>query len=297
MLLLGACDQVVYFQPEIPAESQTINELRQNEVDTIVHSFEAHLGDTVVIPDSLDNLNTILVLPPDLCVYSDGELCTGEVEVTFVEIYGKNQMIYSGIPTTSAPQLLESGGEFFLSLTQDGSPVFIREGNLFYIKAPKEKSESSNEDMAFYVEETPGATPFNWIYQGELYDQSEDYYTIAYDQLERWMNIDVPVTSAENTAVTISVWSDDTITNATEVFLVSQSINAMIEVIPPINSGPYFIDNLPSEMEFTVIAIQENKGTWRMAMQELTAGSNLEIDLKMEEINYSALKAEIDALD
>src|SRR5581483_2643986 len=56
---------------------------------------------------------------------SSNALVTGNVNIQLREIYSKEDMLFSNMPTTSGNQPLLSGGEYYLSVSQNNQPLHM----------------------------------------------------------------------------------------------------------------------------------------------------------------------------
>ena len=114
-VLLVSCDRTVDFIPPTVDNSEPPAQIFQdNEVTVTEFQVIAEEGDTLELMDSTNYAPTILIIPENLCVYGNGEPCEGEMDVQLIQAFGKSDMIFNDIPTTTRDMPLESGGAFLL---------------------------------------------------------------------------------------------------------------------------------------------------------------------------------------
>jgi hypothetical protein len=57
-----------------------------------------------------------------------GSIISGSVEIRIVELFTKGEVLLYGIPTYNREKFLSTGGEFYVSATQNGKPLQLRPG-------------------------------------------------------------------------------------------------------------------------------------------------------------------------
>jgi len=72
---------------------------------------------------------TEITFPAHAFVDGDGNVVTGQVEVGIIEILTKKYLLLSGVATESNGQLLESGGELYIQVLQDGDTLQLNPDN------------------------------------------------------------------------------------------------------------------------------------------------------------------------
>jgi hypothetical protein len=70
---------------------------------------------------------TVLIFQPNSLLDPAGNMVTGNVEIKIMELLTKGEILLYGIPTSSKARLLSSGGEFFVTASQDGLPLSLKE--------------------------------------------------------------------------------------------------------------------------------------------------------------------------
>ena len=258
-----SCDRTVEFIPPTDDVSP-VAEVFQNQELTI-HEFkvEATIGDTLTLDDQSGFAPTILVIPENLCTYGNGEACQGELQVQLIQAFTKGDMIFSNVPTSSEGIPLASGGAFYLNITQNDQQLQISPDASFLIKASVERTEGQNTDMKFYqlVSDTVDSVVQNdWILQGDLAGIDEVYYTLEFDELDQWMNIDVPIDESLST-YSVKVSQDQLEIPDADVYLALANFNSVIKAEYDELDGLYKAD-IPENSEFEIVAINKEGEEW-----------------------------------
>ncbi|MGF2414088.1 MAG: hypothetical protein ACQUYJ_17280, partial [Ferruginibacter sp.] len=79
---------------------------------------------------------TKVLLPVNGFVYEDGKPVKGNINVSVKEIFTPMEMILNDMPTVAGNRLLESGGEFKVSVFQNSRPLKLAPGNFIKIGIP-----------------------------------------------------------------------------------------------------------------------------------------------------------------
>lgn len=93
--------------------------------------------------------NIELSADPDAFVLKDGTPVTGMVDLEFIELFTRADILKYGIPTVTDTDraILESDGEFNITITQNGEEVRLREGKFMNIIVP---DTSLNDSMQLF---------------------------------------------------------------------------------------------------------------------------------------------------
>ena len=79
---------------------------------------------------------TKLTIPANGFVTEDGQQVRGTINIGVKEIYTPMEMILNDMPTTAGDRLLESGGEFKISASQNNRPLKLAPGSFIKITIP-----------------------------------------------------------------------------------------------------------------------------------------------------------------
>ncbi|MFT5103326.1 MAG: hypothetical protein ACI86C_000979 [Candidatus Latescibacterota bacterium] len=200
-------DPIIIDSLEISGEEliQSIQDNRDDAMQTF--AMDASTGGVI-----LAEQGTNLVFGPNAFKDADGDLVTGSVEITLMEIYKKADMVLSKLPTNAMNgngdvQTILSAGEFYVNASQNGDPVFSN--GTFQIFAP---SDTFDPEMTIFTpidgcDDTDcdivwGENPVGQVVQGEGMGPNGAYVigytgfrdTFGWTNLDRWYDYQGPKT-------------------------------------------------------------------------------------------------------
>ena len=246
-----------------------------------------------------------------------GQPVTGNVTVELKEITELSEMIVNNAPTISNGQLLTSGGEFYISASQNGAPLALADNAGFFISvaAPRGTTDSmkvfTGRDSSGTVVWAPvqtdtvnskiiipaDSTQNRW--DTSAYYQNLDWaiinkvnqYVVRCTQFG-WINCDYFGSYPDICSLTTSC---DTIfkTTYTKVFFAIPATNSVGNFY--INSNlDFFCGTLPNNARLKIAAINYQDGKYYVSITNhiVTCGSNLNIaDLDFIEIQESQIES------
>ncbi|MEM9544835.1 MAG: hypothetical protein AAGA77_02625 [Bacteroidota bacterium] len=133
-------------------------------------------------------------------VNSRGERVRGEVEIELIEIYSVADMILNRKQTLAdydgQPEILESGGEIFIQVYQDGEKLSADGNGDMRIYLPTENTGGAREGMElFYGEEVedqviwkPTGKPVKVV---ENQSRNAEEYLVIIQDILGWINVDI----------------------------------------------------------------------------------------------------------
>ncbi len=291
LLLIGmsACDRTVDFVPPSDNDSDLPSAIFQvNEVVISEFQVQATVGDTLKLEDSTSYAPTILIIPENLCVYGNGEPCEGELDVQLIQAFTQSDMIFSDIPTTTKKVPLESGGAFYLNITQGGEQLYVRPEALFKIQSSVERTSGERDKMMFYRLDEISDDVYDWRLQGPLADVDSTYYTIEFNELDRWMNIDYEIdTPVKELTVNLSM-EGATVSDA-QVFLSLEDYNSVgkAEFQESVNNYQGFA---PVGTDLQVVALRKDEEQWYLGTRKMDSSAD-NLDLVLEPASYQLVVA------
>ncbi|GAB4333252.1 MAG: hypothetical protein OHK0038_09320 [Flammeovirgaceae bacterium] len=147
-----SCSREDEFQP---TAFKNINEfLEQNDIKE--QSFKINPNQTNTINTES---GTKLNIPSGTLVDASGNPITSEIEIKLLEAIDREDVILSGMPTTSNGELLVSGGEFDIDLGED---VKVGENGQLTMEVPISDT-TVMAGMQLYVEGVDSFGNFTWI--------------------------------------------------------------------------------------------------------------------------------------
>lgn len=232
------------------------------------------------------------------CLTLNGNEITGQVDIEFVELFEKGNMLTTNKPTMGKlpngdKALLISGGEFFIEATQNGNVLdtncnlqLVIPANLTGDPDPEMtlwEGQIDNEDNLTWEELIPG------VDDGEVFVEGDSYYGFlgfGWTNVDRFYSDTRPKTPIQvqpptgytnvNSAVYLSYDGEapalanlDTFDNATNIF-----------------SEHY--GQIPIGLECHVIFVTEDNGVWRYAIKPVTIVANHVITFTFEDTNTAS---------
>lgn len=227
---------------------------------------------------------TIVSVPAGCFLDSHGNKVTGTVNVQFLDIYKKSDMLMSGIlPVNNAGLIMNSGGEFFIKATYGGVPVALIGNNPITVRQPL-NGFPQDKNMAALTILKSDSFPTNntWTYDSagmmSLYDSVNDYVFSLFRfnspaDSGTWCNSDNQTYFSAYTQVPFGINTTDSIGDGsnTDVFLLFNGVNSMVHVYYSGSGGSFPYSYAPQGLTCTVVAIEvDNKGKLRAAFVPLT---------------------------
>jgi len=178
-----------FFEP--PSAAQ-FNNLRESALaqHTETTSFNAEDGITFTSDDG-----TVLNIPAN-CLMLGGNLVTGEVELTFIDIFESGDMLPTNKPTMGLKPngdkaMLITGGEFFIEVRKDG--VLLDSGCIHRLTVLGDNTGGSDPEMILWkgIIDEKGDLTWDEMETGghnNIYDENGNY-TVFINEFG-WTNID-----------------------------------------------------------------------------------------------------------
>ena len=150
-----------------------------------------------------------LFFQPNSFLKSDGTLATGEVDVSFIELFDKGSMLVTDMPSNGLKDngdiaLLVSGGEHYVDASQNGEALKMH--GQFQLTAPTENTGGPDMDMQMFrmdgeadawVAEDEEADRKNFGIAGDGPDS--EYWTLqsqfGWTNIDRWYSDPRPKTT------------------------------------------------------------------------------------------------------
>lgn len=140
---------------------------------------------------------SVVTIPANAFITYDNNLITGNVEVNMKEVFSNSDQIFSRIFPTSNSNVLNSGGEFFINVTQNGETLTLNNVDI-QVDIPAQAPEAGMN--LFFAEGDIDADSVNWelfefnpqdsnFNSSFSFNSADDSYEITLDSLG-WCNID-----------------------------------------------------------------------------------------------------------
>lgn len=142
---------------------------KQGEYTNLQDFFKSYIPSTkeVMIDashglDFFGNSGTHYMFPANVYQTASGDNVTGMINVAVTEYLRKSDMLFSGVLTSSDGDILESGGEAKVVVTQNGQKIFLKPGATFTATMPQDSVPVIGMDLFYGKETTINASKVNW---------------------------------------------------------------------------------------------------------------------------------------
>ncbi len=152
LINLSGCDEET--TPVIPQNPKPDADALNQWFDTNTENQEQHFHLTASTGANITGKQgTIVKFAPNAFTKPNGDLVTGTVNITLIELYDRASMLLAKKPTNGkmsdgSISTLVSGGEFYINATQDGVQLNLKSG--FTIVAPTENTGEIDQEMNLF---------------------------------------------------------------------------------------------------------------------------------------------------
>lgn len=189
---LSSCKKEVEPTPE-PSTQETFASLQAyldtKSVPTQTFTFTAESGATFTAAKG-----SVITIPANALIDQNGNAVTGTVTLNFKEVFSASDMMFSGVFPVSSGYVLNSGGEYFISVTQGGNELRVANGQMINVDIPSQAEDPGM--LLFFADEAQlqnpqaGWAPADSIGgSGFTFNSVDSTYDITLDSL-CWGNID-----------------------------------------------------------------------------------------------------------
>ncbi|HKH61324.1 MAG TPA: hypothetical protein VKA49_10865 [Flavitalea sp.] len=131
-ILIMSCQRELSYSTEEAGENKSVGDFHaKNRKDQQLFTINAANSNIVSA-----SKGTKLHLPSNGFITQDGRPVSGSIQVSIKEIYTPMEMILNNMPTSSNGRLLESGGEFQITATQNKDTLISAPGTFIKITIP-----------------------------------------------------------------------------------------------------------------------------------------------------------------
>lgn len=217
------------------------------------------------------------------CLTLNGNAVTGDVDLEFVELFDKGDMLITNKPTmgiisTGDKSLLISGGEFFIEATQDGK--ILETTCSIELEIPANLTGGIDSEMLLWngtIDEN-GDLAWEEDKEGEVAGRGADgevistYY--AFLNVFGWSNVDKFYSDTrEKTTILVDVPEGYNDTNSAVYLSYDGEDSGLAQLDTYNESTALFSEHygqIPIGLECHVIFVTEEDGDWKYAIKEVT---------------------------
>lgn len=261
-----------------------------------VYSFEAEAGFTHETAR-----NTILNIPENAFSTQDGNIISGTVELTFIEVLDKSFIMLYDKPTiTRDGDLLESAGVFYIDATQNGEELELNQNIEIQVVS------DNTEDMRLFFW-TPGielglndgwrtlngssAEQSEWTTMGTMENVSG--YTLKFDHLD-WINCDRFQNLEDDQLTSFCLNLPDDYNNTNTIsYVIYEDFNSIIRIPGNLNNNEFcYPENsapIGYNVSIVVIRVQDDNQYELGIVENVAITANMNQDINMEALSLEQI--------
>ncbi|TVZ48457.1 hypothetical protein [Olleya sp. Hel_I_94] len=273
------------------ATAQEFKNIKDTALANLTQNFTFNADDGNI---SLTSANGVQININGNCLTLNGNIVTGQVQLEYVELFEKGNMLTTNKPTMGTlpngdKTLLISGGEFFIEATQNGSALDTTCGLQLII--PASLTGGADPLMSLWEGEIDAEDNLTWdevedaTGQGGVFVEGSEYYGLlqgfGWSNVDRFYSDPRPKTLIQvqapigynftNSAVYLSYDGEDSGLAALDTY--DGTLNLFSE----------HYGQIPIGLECHVIFVTEDKGVWRYAIKPVTIEANDIITFTMDD--------------
>ncbi|MCX2680337.1 hypothetical protein OOZ15_10330 [Galbibacter sp. EGI 63066] len=226
------------------------------------------------------------------CLEKAGDAVTGDIDVEFVELFEKGNMLSTNKPTmgrlpSGDKAMLVSGGEFYINATQDGEQIDLI--CPLQLIVPADLTGGEDQDMTLWTGTIDEDDNLTWDEEeedgvhdgaagqgGDVFVEGPTYYAFVgefgWTNVDRFYNDPRPKTTLK-----VSVPEGYNKTNSTVYLSYDGEPNALANLDTFLSDEGVFSEHygqIPIGLEVHVIFATEDEGDWRYAIKSATIVEN-----------------------
>lgn len=280
--LLTSCqvndDADIIFE-DIPS-AQEFAGLRDQALEDITQDFLFNADDGSI---TLTTDNGVTITINATCLTKDGNAVTGMVNLEYVELFEKGNMLTTNKPTMGImpngdKALLISGGEFFIEATQNG--VALETNCPIQLNVPANLTGGPDNDMILWngIKDENGDLVWDEARdaagQDGVFAEGGEYY--AFVQQFGWTNIDRFYNDPRpKTTIYAQAPEGYNYTNSA-IYLSYDGEDSGLATLDTYENGVFseHYGQIPIGLECHVIFVTEDNGIWRYAIKPVTIAAD-----------------------
>ncbi len=254
--------------------------LMDNALEDQTQNFQFNAEDGGV---TFTSQNGVSIFINGSCLTLNGDPVTGNVDLEYVELFEKGNMLTTDKPTmgitpSGDKALLISGGEFFINATQNGQDLDINCS--VQLGVPAALTGGPDNDMTLWTGEIDADGDLAWreaddaTGQGGVFAEGGVYYAFLQDF--GWSNVDRFYNDPRpKTTILIDVPEGYDFLNS-NVFLSYDGEDTGLAAMDTYENGLFseHYGQIPIGLECHVIFVTEDDGNWRYAIKAVTIAAN-----------------------
>lgn len=288
--LLTSCssddDYSTYVHDDIPpATPASFRNLKQTAIQNLTQTFQFEVDG--ITPISFTSTQGVEVSIPTYCLTKNGQALTGDIEVEFVELYNRNNLLTTGISTMGKHpngdlEMLVTGGAFFLNIFQDGEAIDNINCGI-YVQVPTANTGGVDYDMILWNGVFDENENLVWDNEGpeggqlNAIEMDDNIYYAFFDQFG-WTNIDRFYNDPRpKTTMLVKVPEGFDNTNSSIYISYDGEDNALARLDRFDSDLGLFTEHygqIPIGLECHIVFATEGNNNWRFAIMDVEITEN-----------------------
>lgn len=286
-IIFASCTNNEEIAP-MPPSASAFKGITENGLKKNTQNFSATAGTGVI---TLTSAKGVIIKLDGNALTKNGNPVTGVIDITFVELFDKGNMLISNKPTMGVmpdgkKSLLKSGGEFFIKAAQGGVDL-VSTGSI-QLQVPANLTGTIDTGMLFWAGDTKDAENLAWVNPrnaagtGGQKDGNvgfgQNSYNVTFGNFG-WTNVDKFYSDPRpRTTVLAAVPTGYDNTNSA-IYLSydgeGQNALAKLDTYNPITKQfSEHYGQIPIGLKMHVIFATEDNGNWRYAIKAVTVAAN-----------------------
>lgn len=235
-------------------------------------------------------LGTRLTFFPNSFIDSAGQVVTETVTVNLREAFSKDEMIFTGLPTTSEDRLLESAGQFHLQASAGARELSLQKN--VNVELPIREEVNNPVAMRLFRGSSSSTRAyrsgfnFDWELAGNqqlnlVKNIGKRYFHFSIDKLN-WWNCDSFVKSRQKVMLSVKMQTLIEDFEDRQAFLVFRDINAVVRMYP--TGRRFSAINIPTQLTATLLVMASAKGQLYLGEADVLRTSNRMLRLPIQPI-------------
>lgn len=268
----------------IPPTADDFSNLKQDAIDALTQefSFNAEDGSTTFTSDK-----GVEITINGNCLTINGNSVTGQVDIKYVELFEKGNMLTTNKPTMGVlpngdKALLISGGEFLIEATQNGQP--LETSCVVQLIIPNNLTGGADNNMLLWKGRVDAKDNLAWDevnggaagQEGGVFNEGESYYAFfnefGWSNVDRFYNDPRPKTTI---LVGVPEGYDN---NNSAVYLSYDGEDSGLANLDTYDAGTGLFSEhygqIPIGLECQIIFATEEDGNWRYAIKSVTIAAD-----------------------
>jgi hypothetical protein len=238
---------------------------------------------------------TIIRIPENIFVDTNGAIVTGEITIELLEIYTRSDMILNNIQTTSDSELLETRGMIYIRASSSNMQLSLRKNAFYTIEFP---TKDKQNDMNIFYGDTTNHD-INWKQAKDNF-RSDITYLDDRNELSKyifnstelgWINCDRFLNQTATTDLIVN--TSDTL--EVNFCLVFKSIKSVMNVSD--RKGVIKFYNVPLGQTATLIAFKRTSSEIFYSSETITIQENQMVTIELEKLSDKEFKNKLKQFD